>query len=166
MKEDIGGKTPKKSGGIIGMLINLIMLYAIVIGSYYGYKKYKESTLCTSKMKNMYLAQVYSKQNFATWVDNEMNTRGITLDEAIIEFAKAYGGMFKKGQPYDLSTVLNPIPACTEDDLECIGLVRERRIINACKENVGGFRLSTLYFGDGFYNYPRPPPVGGGGDGF
>lgn len=147
---------PKKSGGIIGMLIGLLMFYAIVIGCYYGYKKYKESTLCKGDTLGLFIAKAMSNPNYATWMDNEMTSRGITFEQALLEFAMANEKIFKKGEPYDLSTALDPITTCAENNTECITSVRNSRVMNACKQNIGGFRLSTLYFGDGFYNYPIP----------
>lgn len=147
---------PKKSGGITSKIFGLLMLYAIVIGCYYGYKKYKESQLCKPDTVGLFIAAAFVDESFIAWASDAIDNRNYTLEEALVEYAMANEKIFKKGEPFDLSTVFDDTPTCAENDQICKDEITESRLIKGCKENVGGFRLSTLYFGDGFYNYSPP----------
>ena len=51
----------KKSGGIMRILFGVILIYGLLLGCYYGYKKYKEHKLCNQTQNNAWFLYTLDK---------------------------------------------------------------------------------------------------------
>tara|TARA_Y100000389_G_scaffold205043_1_gene262365 strand:- start:1863 stop:2270 length:408 start_codon:yes stop_codon:yes gene_type:complete len=127
-----------KIGGII---FTIIIFYGILIGCYYGYKKVKEKQLCNEVAFIGIFMHAFGKHM------DEAEEKGVKGYEEYVDYITSKEPIYKKGAPYDNET---PFVNINKDFSEQHG----KEILKRCKQNVGGFRVSTLYFGDGFYNYP------------
>jgi|TARA_B100001769_G_scaffold228207_1_gene189928 hypothetical protein len=149
-------------------IIGIIVAYVILLGCYYGYKKYKEYRLCNESTVIAWIFHMMEKHNsmpdrrMATYVD-KMVRKNMTHEEAIEKFYINNESIFKRGAPYDIETPITPkdcsVPSPGKTVIECEAEARNMEVMGRCKVNIGGFRMSTLYFGDGFYNYHIPKLV-------
>lgn len=149
-------------GGIMGNLIILILFYGLLLGCYYGYKKYKENQLCDEMQYLGWFVHTVNKHkaDATVYVESEV-ARGIDEGAARDKYMIEHEPIYKKGAPYDIETPFVP-PDCSDEARKkrsqstvgvCEVQEKNKEVMKRCKQNVGGFRMSTLYFGDGFYNY-------------
>ena len=94
---------------------------------------------------------------------NKMVEKNMSEEEAIEKFYINNESIFKKGAPYDIETPILPkdcsVPSPGKTVIECKAEARNKEVLKRCKANTGEFKTSTLYFGDGFYNYHIPKLV-------
>jgi len=149
-------------GGIMGILIALILIYGLLLGCYYGYKKYKENQLCNETQNNAWFLHTVKKHltDATVYVESEV-AKGIDEEDALDQYMIEHEPIYKKGAPYDIETPFVP-PDCSDEARNkrwqstvavCEAQEKNKEVLKRCKQNIGGFRMSTLYFGDGFYNY-------------
>ena len=153
----------KKSGGIMRILFGVILIYGFLLCCYYGYKKYKEHKLCNQTQNNAWFLYTLGKHidEATVYVESEV-AKGVDEESALEQYMIEHEPIYKKGAPYDVETPFVP-PDCSEAARKkrwqstvavCEAQEKNKEVLKRCKQNVGGFSMSTLYFGDGFYNYP------------
>ena len=71
-------------GGIMGILIALILIYGLLLGCYYGYKKYKENQLCNETQNNAWFLHTVKKHltDATVYVESEV-AKGIDEEDAV-----------------------------------------------------------------------------------
>jgi len=169
MKDIVIPKKPieKKSSGIMNILVGAILIYGLLLGCYYGYKKYKENKLCNETQYTTWFVFTLNKHmdEAIGYVESEV-AKGIDEESALDQYMIEHEPIYKKGAPFDIETPFVP-PDCSDAAREqrwqstvavCKAQEKQKEVLKRCKQNVGGFRMSTLYFGDGFYNYPIKGP--------
>ena len=158
----------KKTPFIGRLLFGIIVVYVILLGCYYGYKKYMEYRLCNKSTVIAWIFHMMEKHNsipdrrMGKYV-NEMVEKNMSEEEAVEKFYINNESIFKKGAPYDIETPILPkdcsVPSPGKTVIECKAEARNKEVLKRCKANTGEFKTSTLYFGDGFYNYHIPKLV-------